>query len=265
MGEKLKSAPVYFTIVQVRFNPILALESYAPRIQERLRKQKYPDVQKGVLSTINFSPAVSAGESNAQIPVGQSVRFVFSNMERTSCFILDESALTFQTSKYDTFEKFAEDFMIGLEVVHEAVELNFIDRIGVRYLDAVFPRDGEKLAEYLTGSVLGLSEKLGGNIVHSFSETLVRKDEVSVLARAIIQNGQVGFPPDVLPTGTKLNLDERFQKLQGLHAILDTDGFTERREQFSLDRVRESLFAIHGEISKAFRATVTNNALKIWG
>jgi len=150
-------------------------------------------------------------------------------------------------------------------VVHEAVELSFTDRIGVRYLDAVFPRDGEKLAAYLTESVLGLTEKLEGNIVHSFTETLARKGEVSVLARAIIQNGQVGFPPDVLPTGTMLNLDERFQKLQGLHAILDTDGFTERREQFGVGRVRERLFAIHGEISQAFRATVTEGALKIWG
>lgn len=262
MGKKMQNAPVYFTIVQVRFNSILALESYAPKIQESLRKQKYPDVKRGVITTLNISPPVAEEESNPHIPLSQTRRFMFSNMERTSGFILDEGALTFQTTKYETFEKFSEDFLKGLKVVHEVVDLSYTDRIGIRYLDAVFPREGEKLSEYLTESVQGIAEKLEGNIVHSFSETLARRDEVNLLARAIIQNGKLGFPPDI--HSDMLKIEERFRNLQGLHAILDMDGFTELRESFSLEKVRERLDTIHSEITKAFRATITDKALKAW-
>jgi len=262
MGKKMQNAPVYFTIVQVRFNSILALESYAPKIQESLRKQKFPDVKRGVLTTFNISPPVPDEESNPHIPLSQALRFMFYNMERTSGFLLDEGALTFQTTKYETFEKFSEDFLKGLKVVHEVVDLSYTDRIGIRYLDAIFPKEGEKLSEYLIESVRGIAEKLEGVIVHSFSETLVRRDEVNLLARAIIQNGKLGFPPDIKPD--ILKIEERFKNLQGLHAILDTDGFTELRESFSLEKVNEHLYTIHSEINKAFRATITDKALKAW-
>lgn len=262
MGKKLKNAPVYFTLVQVRFNSILALESYAPKIQESLRKQKYPDFKRGVVHTLNISPPMPEGETNPHIPFSQTQRFMFSNMERTSGFILDEGALTFQTTKYETFEKFSEEFLKGLKVVHEVVDLSYTDRIGIRYLDAVFPKEDEKLSEYLAESVQGIAEKLEGNIVHSFSETLVRRGAINLLARAIIQNGRLGFPPDV--HSDMLRIEDRFKNLQGLHAILDTDGFTEQRESFSVEKIHKCLDDIHNEITKAFRATITDNALKVW-
>lgn len=262
MGKKMKLAPVYFTIVQARFNPILILDSCAPLIQELLGKQKYPDVKKGINVTFNFPPQVSEEEGPAQLPVSQRRRYTFCNMERTSGFILDEDALTFQTTAYETFERFSDEFIKGLEAVHEVARLAYTERVGLRYLDAVFPKDGEKLSDYLVEPVLGLTEKLSGNLVHSFTETLVRKDEISVLARTIIQNGRVGLPPDLLET--RLGLDGRFRNLQGLHAILDTDGFTERRETIDIQRVLNRLNDIHEEITKAFRATVTDMALNAW-
>ncbi|KAB2891400.1 MAG: TIGR04255 family protein [Desulfobulbaceae bacterium] len=262
MGKKMRNAPVYFTIVQVRFNSILTLESYAPKIQESLRKQNYPDVKKGVINTFNMASSLAEEDSNPHIPLNRSRRYMFSDMERTSGFILDEGALTFQTTNYETFEKFSDDFLNGLKVVHEVVELSYTDRIGIRYLDAVFPKEGENLSEYLAESVQGIAEKLNGNIVHSFSETLARRDDVNLLARAIIQNGKLGFPPDV--HSDMLNIKDRFKNLQGLHAILDTDGFTDRREPFSLEKVHTQLYTIHEEIRKAFYATITEKALKTW-
>jgi hypothetical protein len=40
MSAKMRSAPVYFTIAQVRFSPILTLDTYAPQIEERLRRER---------------------------------------------------------------------------------------------------------------------------------------------------------------------------------------------------------------------------------
>jgi uncharacterized protein (TIGR04255 family) len=262
MGTKMGHAPVYFTIVQARFNPILALDSYAPQIQERLRKHGFPDVKKGFLATINLNPAAPTEASAPQIPVTQTTRYMFCNMEQTAGFILDQGALSFQTTDYDVFETFSSEFLKGLEAVEEAVNLSYTDRIGVRYLDAVFPKPAEKLRDYLCGSVLGLTEKLQGSVVHAFSETLVKTDGINVLSRVIIQDGAVAFPPDLQPM--TLSLAEKFRELRGSHAIIDIDGSFESREAFNPEGIRQRLILIHEEINKAFRASVTENALKIW-
>lgn len=263
MGTKMRSAPVYFTIAQVRFNPILTLDAYVPQIQERLRKEGFPDVQKAFVATINLNVAPPNEASAPQVPFIQTTRHVFGNMGRTSGFILDQGALSFQATEYDVFESFSSDFLKGLEAVNEAVSLSYTERIGLRYLDAVFPKSGETLRDYLCGSMLGLTEKLEDTIVHAFSETLVKKDNVNVRSRVIIQQGEVGFPPDLQPM--TLNLGERFRQLRGPHAIIDTDGWSESRDAFSVERVREQLILIHSGIERTFRASVTENALKAWG
>ncbi len=265
MGRKMKSAPVYFTIAQVRFNAILSLETYAPQIQDRLRKEGFPDFQKAVLATINLNmnlAPTSEGGSPPQLPMAQTARFMFGNMERTSGFILDQGALSFQTTEYDVFETFLQTFLKGLQAVNEAVSLSYTDRVGLRYLDAVFPKADETVRDYLSASILGLTETIDDTIVHSFSETLVKRESVNVRSRVIIQDGAMGFPPDLQPMTLKVG--ERFTQLRGRHAIIDTDGWSEAREPFNLDRIREQLGSIHAGIERTFRASVTENALKIW-
>ena len=51
----------------------------------------------------------------------------------------------------------------GLRTVHEVVDLSYTERVGVRYLDAVFPRTGEALSGYLNESLLGLLGKIEGH------------------------------------------------------------------------------------------------------
>jgi uncharacterized protein (TIGR04255 family) len=263
MSQRMTRAPVYFVIVQARFNPIMALDSYAPQIQEQFRKHGFPDAQKGVLTTLSLNLAPRAGEqSSPQVPVAQTTRYTFQNMDRTAGFILDPGALTFQTTEYDVFESFSREFQRGLEIVHAAVGLSFTDRIGFRYLDAVFPKANETLADYLNPAVLGLGQHFRETLIHSLSETRLRSADHQVIARVIIQDGEVGLPPDLAPGS--LTIAERFRGLRGRHAILDTDGFFETREAFNLDYIRDHLRVIHDEIAKAFQATVTPRAIKTW-
>lgn len=269
MGQKMALAPVYFAIVQARFNQILALDSYAPQIQERMRKHGYPDFQKGILTTLNLAPAAAnlapaaATEAvAAHMPVVQETRYVFSNMELTSGFVLNQNALSFQTTEYDVFETFSADFLKGLEAVHEAVDLTYVDRIGLRYLDTVFPRTNEELAEYLAPGVMGLTGKLGAAVIHAFSETLLKTEDAYVRSRASIEKGKVAFPPDLTPM--TLRVAERFRNLEGPHARLDTDGWTDQREPLDMSRVRRRLDVIHDAVVDAFHATVTDHALNVW-
>ena len=77
--------------------------------------------------------------------------------DRTEGFILDQDSITFHTTHYKTHREFIESALLGLETVHKVVTLDFVSRIGMRYLDAVIPREGESVEQYLMPGLHGLS------------------------------------------------------------------------------------------------------------
>jgi uncharacterized protein (TIGR04255 family) len=192
-------------------------------------------------------------------------RLMFFNSDNTQGFIVEQNAISFHTTEYDVFNTFADEFMKGVEIVHECVTLAHTERIGLRYLDAVVPPNGEDgLPDYLASGVLGLSSRLPKDIqvTHSFSETHFRTNECAVLARTIIQAGPLGFPMDIQPIG--VNIAERFKKINCVHAIVDTDASTEGRQAMNLDEVKSQLKTLRNGIDVAFNAIVTQLALDVW-
>lgn len=265
MGEKLKNAPVYFTIAQVRHNPVLRLDAYTEEIQDRMRKVGYPDFKKGMAMSISLMSQLGE-ESKPQPPVVERVsRLMFFNSSNTQGFIVEQNAISFQATEYDTFEVFASEFLKGIEIVHECVTLAHTERIGLRYLDAVVPPDGEKgLPDYLAPGVLGISGQLASDIevALSSSETHFRVEGCAVLARTIIRGGRLGFPMDLQPIGIKLS--ERFEKINGVHAIVDTDASIEGRFDINIDGIEKQLLSLKKGVGVAFKAIVTDTAINAW-
>jgi len=266
MGQKLKNAPVYFTIAQVRFSPVLSLKTYMPKIQEHMRKAGYPDFKQSFTVAFNLA-LITGGEPQQGTPPPfplQAERYVFSNMENTRGFILQQNALSFQATDYDTYQILSSEFLKGLEIVHKEVELNFSERIGIRYLDAVDPKEGEDLSRYLVKQVLGINKLLKeSEFVHSFSETVVKFQDIGkVVSRTILQDKKLGFPPDLQPDG--LEMKEKFKNIKGVHAVIDTDGAFEGREPFVIGKVKNRLDDLHTVISDSFKATTTEYARSVW-
>lgn len=259
MDGRMREAPVYFTIVQARFNPILTLDSAMPAIQDRLRVKGFPDYQRLVVATLNLHMGATPLPQGPMTPL---IQYTFGNMDKTSSFILDQGSLSLQTTSYEDFEVFSTLFLEGLGVVHEIVSLGYTEKVGVRYLDAVLPREGEQLDTYLAKSVQGLLGVIDGKLQYAFSETRATDEAVMVVARTVVQNGKVGFPPDLQMVG--LTVGNRFTSYTGLHAILDTDASYERRDVFDLDRLRDPLARVHHVAGQAFRASVTDTAMQIW-
>lgn len=265
MGEKMKNAPVYFAIAQARHNPVLRLGAYAADIQDRMRKVGYPDFKKGVSMAFNLPQIGDASQAQNPPVVEQVERLMFFSTDNTKGFIVEQNALSFQTTEYDTFESFADEFIKGLGIVHECVTLAHSERIGLRYLDAIVPPNGEAgLADYLVPGVLGLSSKLPDEVEvsHSFTETHIRTVECVVLARTIIQAGALGFPMDLQPIG--VNIADRFKTISGVHAIVDTDASIEGRHVFDLDAIKSQLKMLRSGIGLAFDAIVTPAAIAAW-
>jgi uncharacterized protein (TIGR04255 family) len=259
MGTPLKNPPVYLTLAQVRFNPILKLAEFLPSIQEYFRLAGYPDFDRQHIISIQLN--AQEGQPPAPTPVQQE-RFLFGNVEKTHIFILNGQSLTLQSTNYGQFETFSACFLEGLKIVNDAVKLAFTERVGLRYLDRVMPQPGEAIEQYLVEQVQGLNSRLGGRPLYCFTEAMNEIGSIKLLSRVVIQEGPLAFPPDI-QLGNML-ITERFTSYFGNSAILDNDGFVEDREAFSTKAVAEHLDAIHKVIGTAFKTTATSYAFTAW-
>ncbi len=259
MGTPLKNPPVYLTLAQVRFNPILKLGDFLPSIQESLRQEGYPDFERQNIISIQI--AARDGQPPAPTPVQQE-RFLLGNVEKTHIFILDGQTLTLQSTNYGHFEAFSACFLQGLNIVNDAVKLAFTERVGLRYLDRVMPQAGETIDQYLVDQVKGMNSRLSGRPIYAFTEAMNEIGSIKLLSRVAIQEGPLAFPPDIQPGN--MRIPERFTSYIGNNAILDNDGFVEGREVFSTKAVAEHLDAIHKVIGAAFKASATPHAFITW-
>lgn len=263
MGKRLNNAPVYYTVAQVQFNPVLDLDGYIPAIQSKMRETHFPDYKKEVVQRLVLPfGGTEQGQLAAPTLTPQS-RYLFGDIAGRTLFLLETNALSLQTTSYDTFETFSETLLKGLGVLHDALRLAFVERIGLRYLDAVQPsKDGETLRDFLVPEVLGLALRGEGQLQHSVSETSVSTTAGQLVSRVLIRHGHVGLPVEL--TGLAPSIDPRFTQRESLHAIVDTDGSIGVREVFELRKVGARLTALHDEIVKSFNATVTEHARATW-
>ncbi|HAT1602169.1 TIGR04255 family protein [Raoultella ornithinolytica] len=259
MGIKLNSAPVYYTLAQVQFNPILDLETYMPLIQAEMRKAHFPDFKREVIQ--QFMMPMDPGQI-APPSAATQTRYLFGDINSTSSFVLDNNALVLQCTNYDTFETFLATLLQGLKTLDRILQLDFVERIGVRYLDAVQPKDGETLKDYLIPEVLGLSMYGVGSLQQSFSETGAFTPAGQLISRVIIRDGQVGLPMEL--NALAPTIAPRFMEKNSLHAIVDTDCFAIQREPFNIANIEAHLMALHDQIVESFRVMVTRYALDSW-
>jgi uncharacterized protein (TIGR04255 family) len=263
MTKKLKNAPVYYTVAQVQFNPILDLDSFLPAIQSKMRDAKFPDFKQEIVQRLVLPFGGNDSVQAAAPGLSRQARYSFGDIEGRTSFLLDTNALTFQTTKYDTSVEFLRDFLAGLRIVTDALQLAFTERIGLRYLDAIRPlRDGELLEAYLVPEVRGISQKLSGQLIHSVHETLTQTAVGQMVSRVIIRDGRIGLPEDL--SMHVLKIDPRFNQWEGLHAIVDTDASYMQREAFDMGAVQTHLTALHGIIKLSFKVTVTDYAWAAW-
>ncbi|HEX3939002.1 MAG TPA: TIGR04255 family protein [Xanthobacteraceae bacterium] len=265
MGKKMKNAPVYFVLAQVRFNAVLTLDSYVPAIQDALRKAGYADFAKLMISTVNLNLGVPATAN--QMPVAQTARYLFLNEKKFSGFLLDQASLIFQTTEYETFDPFRDAFLLGLKTLNESVGgLSFCERIGIRFLDAIIPNPNEKITDYLAPSLVGLLDKLNERqLKHVISETWSTSDQANLMCRAVIQDQTakgVSFAPDLQPM--LLQVAEKFRETSGIYGIIDTDAWYENRQKFDIDKIKEKLISLHGDVRDSFDEMVTPHAFSVW-
>jgi uncharacterized protein (TIGR04255 family) len=263
VGKQWRNPPVYYVVAQVRYSPVLSLASYIAKIQEEFRKAQFPDFKKGFNVTFNVGLLAGLKPGDEQ-PMQQSDRYLLGNKDGTETFILEQSGLTFQTTAYKTFDVLMQTFLSRLEYLSDTLSLSFSDRVGLRYLDAVMPKTSESLESYLIPQVLGIRGKVAGDAQHSFTETLISVPEGKLLSRVLIQEGQIGFPPDLHLHATGMKLNSRFAEFAGQYAVIDTDGFNETRDKIDRVTIEKKIHGLHKHVDAVFAAITTEHAVKIW-
>ncbi len=253
-------APVFYTLAQVQFNPIAQMAGYVDLLQERLRRSGFPDFR----AEHQFEFTISRlDEAQPDVQPKQHIRWSFTNTQRTEGYLLLSNALVFHTTEYATFEDFLRKTIFGLELVHEIVELAYVERIGLRYLDAVVALSDDNLEQYLNPSLLGFSTSLEGRLGHSFTETVTSIADGNLVARAVITDGALAVSPDLFPL--QLALNHRFTEVKGRNAVLDTDySVVKRTDSFNLIDIKNQLLDSHGIITNTFQVSITDYARERW-
>jgi uncharacterized protein (TIGR04255 family) len=262
---KWKNAPVIYVIVQVRFSPVLSLQTYISEIQEHFRRNGFP----AFVQRFNFQLGLSVMPPNntepaaSPIPVERTPAYVFSNRDSSQSFVLEQNGLTLHVTDYEDFSRFLDLFLKPLNRINEVVKPDSSERIGLRYFDAVLPHEGAKIQNYFIPEVLGLSSKpLAGSLQHSFSETMFRNGDTSTVSRVLVRDGQIAFPPDLV--SFPISINPRFTGQVGPHATIDTDSSQQIRAEMDPSKIRSTLEGLRKSVDQAFHAVVTDFALSDW-
>jgi uncharacterized protein (TIGR04255 family) len=261
----MSNAPVYYALAQAHFNPVAAMVKYVDRIQDQLRREGYP-----LFDPHQFMQLVvpRPGQGQPQEPqIQQTLSWLMTRSDRTAGFILGPSTITYHTTHYQTHNHFIPELLRGLTAVHEAVSLDHVSRLGLRYLDAVLPRAGESTEQYLAGGLHGIN--FNSVRQHAMTETVFATDtrplvtKGTLVVRVYRADARLGFPPDMLPSGLVIAPSFDIKEARE-HAIIDTDHYVEGRMPVEMDKLKDQLLSLHGTIKSVFDTTTTDHARSAW-
>lgn len=265
MSEKMSNAPLYYALAQARFNPVGAMAKYVDEVQDRLRRVGYTLFEPQQVTHLQIATAASQAPVEPQ--VAHTLSWLITKGDRTAGFILGASSITFHTTHYETRHEFIAELLRGLKAVHAVAELDHVNRLGLRYLDAVVPRANDRVADYLVGGLHGV--EFGATPRYAMNESVFATasgpllSSGTLVARVHWMNAPLGFPPDMVPNG--LVLMPRFASNQVRdHAVIDIDHFVEGTMALDFPAIQEQLTSLQATIRQAFEATITEHARRIW-
>lgn len=265
MSNKSGNAPVYYALAQLQFNPVIAMAKYIDEVQDLLRRRGYTHFEPQVITQLEITAGL--GQAPTEPQVTHSHSWHFTKTDRTSGFVLTQAAITFHTTHYETRNEFIPELLNGFEAVHKIVKLDHINRIGLRYLDAVLPLQNESVDEYIAAGLRGINfskerrYELHESVFDTETGPLITKG--IMVARVHKMKSLLGYPPDITPKG--LAAMPRFEMQEPMpHAVIDTDHYVEGKIPVEVDPIREQLFNLHAKIKEVFNATITDHAREIW-
>ena len=143
----LSNQPLVLVLGQVRFSPVRQMSDYIPAIQEEFRRYGFPIERAGKVQQLILGPA-----GGVPVQVVEEQRWEYRTRDETWSILVMQDCVVLQTTAYGRFEDFADKLRHALGTVLAKTEhdrLGVVQRVGLRYVDVVQPREGEDFRFYL--------------------------------------------------------------------------------------------------------------------
>lgn len=259
---RLKRDPLSLVLCQVRFSKVRRMPEFMDGISDALRAEGYSEDLSGVVRQIMMAPGMP------QPQVIEDKRDEFRTRDNQWSVNVGDSMVALVTSNYEHFAGFSARLKRVIEIIDGVAGIGRgqVHRIGLRYVDAIVPGEGETLDQYLQPSLHGPTTPRSSVFVNSermMALEAVGRTAVGVMMVRITQNNQgVLVPPDF----TNQPMTHKVALQTGrLITLFDTDHYTQGDWAFDQSMILHTVDVLHQGISAAwFKDFVTAYALKAW-
>ena len=258
---QMANAPLALVLAQVRFSAYLTIANAIPAIQDALRRD-YPVFRKGLIQTIEFG----SGAPN----VNNIERFDFADADNRQGFIVTPDSLVYVTTRYKTFEDFESKHRNVLDSFEKIVPDVFVERLGLRYIDVIVPRENEEPSDYVIDGLKGCAI--------SRQETL--KFSSQYIANWVLKGGAMKFrfisgvrepfmpadmreialaPAEIINRAASAKKDDKVSI-----GVLDFDRMMEHKGLMRATEVSKLFSTMHEDASVAFKQSISKLAERVW-
>jgi uncharacterized protein (TIGR04255 family) len=181
-----KTNPLEEVICQLKFPPILRIESEPPAGFQDQLSGDYPILEDSPVAQLNLPPVLARLLGGDLSPVPQSRDYRFSSADGVWKVVLNREFIALSTSKYTRWDDFVarlEKALLALTSQYKSP--SFFLRVGLRYRDVIrrsdFGNPDEHWANLLRPHILGELSDEGAepNVLQAVRQTLIALPEGS--------------------------------------------------------------------------------------
>lgn len=262
----MPNAPLVYTIGVLRFPPVPKIEEFKSAFLGAFRKT-YPQFDEIAMNFVRANITVGP-DAKSQIDRRELKMFQFASPDGTWALILSESLFGLHTSKYDDHDDFVQRFREGLQTFLgiQELSLEWIEAIGIRYVDLVKPLAGEPLRDYLRDWVLPPLPEVAGKLDIVQGMYIAQyKTPYGDLRFQSLRNPQMTLPPDlntplVQKNGWAPDIPD------GDFALMDIDHGCRFNplEKINVDTICSKLLELRSSSRELFDQAGTPHAVSVW-
>jgi uncharacterized protein (TIGR04255 family) len=256
----LKNTPLVKVLAQVKFSPILTIETGkdVPSFQDRLRKL-YPFFWEKKIQNQEIHVGSNGLSFNStETTIHQLADADENNPERNWTLSLGKDFITLETNQYISREDFLERFEIILKAVNDVFQPTLVTTIGMRYIDQLKDDGYKNVKNFVQPELVGIMSLIKeSHLRGSVNETTAITDEGLLTIRCGYLSENTTFDPAIL-----LPIDKK-----SLIIDIDLNNSTAMMNtaiEFSPDTLINDLNNIAMRLYSIFRWAVTDDFIDFY-
>jgi uncharacterized protein (TIGR04255 family) len=245
----LTNAPLVRVIAQAKFSDVFSVEKreFVAAFQERMRS-RYPVVRdERMVEQVTFN-------AEGIVPGKSRTAWRFLDVNDHWRVSLTSNFVALETTVYSSREDFFSRFETIVEALQATVRPEWLERLGVRYIDRVAGDAVGSMSTFVRPEVAGaLGTRLAQYVQHSVTETMFKHGDRRIIARW-----------GHLPPGATID-PAALEPVNEPSWILDLDMFRDGRVPFTPDGVVADAKSFATQLYGVFRWAVTSEFLRHYG